>query len=357
MWRLLGGYFDIESKKERLEEINKASESDSFWSNVSESKKISQEKTKLEKCITTYEKIKHDFIDLLAGLELYSEVGNVDFLVELEGIYKRINEKLSQLEFVSKMSGKFDSLNAILEINAGAGGTEAQDWALMLLRMYTRWAEKRGFKCEEMDRVYGEVAGIKSVMILIKGDYSYGFLRGEQGVHRLVRISPFDSGQRRHTSFAAVAVMPDIEEEISIDVDEKDLRIDTYRSSGAGGQHVNTTDSAVRITHIPTGMVVTCQNERSQYKNKDQAMKVLKARLYELEERKNQEKLTQIQGEKNKIDFGSQIRNYVLHPYKMVKDTRTNYETSNAEGVLDGDLDQFMDSYLQKQAGVSDYGA
>ncbi len=286
----------------------------------------------------------------MAGLELYAELGDVDFLVELQGIYKKIKNKIYQLDFVSKMSEKFDELNAILDINSGAGGTEAQDWALMILRMYTRWAERKGFACEQLDRVDGEVAGIKSTTMLIRGEYAYGFLKGEQGVHRLVRISPFDSGKRRHTSFAAVSVMPDIEDEIDVKIDEKDLRIDTYRSSGAGGQHVNTTDSAIRITHIPTGLVVTCQNERSQYKNKDQAMKVLKARLYELEERKNQEKLEQIQGDKNKIDFGSQVRNYVLHPYKMVKDTRTNYETSNAEAVLDGDLDKFMDAYLSTQA-------
>lgn len=286
----------------------------------------------------------------MAGLELYTELGDVDFLVELQGIYKKIKNKIYQLDFVSKMSEKFDELNAILDINSGAGGTEAQDWALMILRMYTRWAERKGFACEQLDRVDGEVAGIKSTTMLIRGEYAYGFLKGEQGVHRLVRISPFDSGKRRHTSFAAVSVMPDIEDEIDVKIDEKDLRIDTYRSSGAGGQHVNTTDSAIRITHIPTGLVVTCQNERSQYKNKDQAMKVLKARLYELEERKNQEKLEQIQGDKNKIDFGSQVRNYVLHPYKMVKDTRTNYETSNAEAVLDGDLDKFMDAYLSTQA-------
>ena len=246
------------------------------------------------------------------------------------------------------MKGEFDASNAILEINSGAGGTEAQDWAEMIYRMYLRWAERKGFKCEELEYVQGEVAGIKNVTILITGSYAYGFLRGEQGVHRLVRISPFDANKRRHTSFASVAVMPDIEDEIDIEINEKDLRIDTYRASGAGGQHINKTDSAVRITHIPTGIVVTCQNERSQHKNKAQAMKVLKARLYELEEEKKNVELNKIAGEKDKIDFGSQIRNYVLHPYKMVKDVRTNYEVGNAEGVLDGDLDGFMNAYLSK---------
>lgn len=253
---------------------------------------------------------------------------------------------LAKQEFFCKMSGPHDSNDAIVDITGGSGGTEAQDWAAMLLRMYLRWAEKKGFSVEELDYRAGEEAGLKGVTLLVRGDHAYGYLRGEQGVHRLVRISPFDSNARRHTSFASVAVTPDIADDIKVDIDDKDLRIDTYRSSGAGGQHVNKTDSAIRITHIPTGIVVACQNERSQHKNKDRAFKLLRAKLYELEQQKQAQKISEIQGERKQIDFGSQIRSYVLHPYRMVKDLRTDYETSDSDAVLDGDLDQFIESYL-----------
>ena len=344
----MGGYFDIEYKKNRLSEILKASEKEEFWNDVENAKKISKERRGIEEVLHIYNSIENIFKDLIAGLELYNELQDKEVEIELVNNYNNLLKELDNIEFVSKMKGEFDASNAILEINSGAGGTEAQDWAAMIYRMYLRWAERKGFKCEELEYVEGEVAGIKNVTILISGSYAYGFLRGEQGVHRLVRISPFDANKRRHTSFASVAVMPDIEDEIDIEINEKDLRIDTYRASGAGGQHINKTDSAVRITHIPTGIVVTCQNERSQHKNKEQAMKVLKARLYELEEEKKNNELDKIAGEKDKIDFGSQIRNYVLHPYKMVKDVRTNYEVGNAEGVLDGDLNGFMNAFLSK---------
>ena len=344
----MGGYFDIEYKKNRLSEILKASEKEEFWNDVENAKKISKERRGIEEVLHIYNSIENIFKDLIAGLELYDELQDKEVEIELVNNYNNLLKELDNIEFVSKMTGEFDASNAILEINSGAGGTEAQDWAAMIYRMYLRWAERKGFKCEELEYVEGEVAGIKNVTILISGSYVYGFLRGEQGVHRLVRISPFDANKRRHTSFASVAVMPDIEDEIDIEINEKDLRIDTYRASGAGGQHINKTDSAVRITHIPTGIVVTCQNERSQHKNKAQAMKVLKARLYELEEEKKNNELDKIAGEKDKIDFGSQIRNYVLHPYKMVKDVRTNYEVGNAEGVLDGDLNGFMNAFLSK---------
>ncbi|MDD7473364.1 MAG: peptide chain release factor 2 [Bdellovibrionota bacterium] len=344
----MGGYFDIEYKKNRLSEILKASEKEEFWNDVENAKKISKERRGIEEVLHIYNSIENIFKDLIAGLELYDELQDKEVEIELVNNYDNLLKELDNIEFVSKMKGEFDASNAILEINSGAGGTEAQDWAEMIYRMYLRWAERKGFKCEELEYVEGEVAGIKNVTILISGSYAYGFLRGEQGVHRLVRISPFDANKRRHTSFASVAVMPDIEDEIDIEINEKDLRIDTYRASGAGGQHINKTDSAVRITHIPTGIVVTCQNERSQHKNKAQAMKVLKARLYELEEEKKNNELDKIAGEKDKIDFGSQIRNYVLHPYKMVKDVRTNYEVGNAEGVLDGDLNGFMNAFLSK---------
>lgn len=244
------------------------------------------------------------------------------------------------------MQGENDSANAYIEINGGSGGTDSQDWALILYRMYLRFSEKKGFKVSEIEYRAGEEAGIKSVCFLVEGAYVYGHLRSEQGVHRLVRISPFDSNARRHTSFASVAVTPDIEEEISIVVEDKDLRIDTYRASGAGGQHVNKTDSAVRLTHLPTGIVVACQNERSQHRNKEIAMKLLKSKIYDLETKKQVEKMSELKGEQKAIDYGSQIRSYVMHPYKMVKDLRTGHESSNVESVLDGELEGFIQSYL-----------
>ena len=260
-------------------------------------------------------------------------------MVELEGL-------LGTPEFKCQMKGEFDSQNAILEINAGAGGTEAQDWGEMLLRMYLRWAESKRFKIEVMDIQPGDGAGIKSVTVLIEGAYPYGHLRNESGVHRLVRISPFDSNARRHTSFASVSVTPDIEEEIEVEVKDDDLRVDTYRSSGAGGQHVNKTDSAVRLTHIPTGIVVACQSERSQHKNKSRAMKILKSKLYELEQDQQRDRIDQLKGQRKKIDFGSQIRNYVMQPYQLVKDLRSDYETSDVNGVLDGKIDPLIESCL-----------
>ncbi len=245
------------------------------------------------------------------------------------------------------MRGPYDSADCIFEIASGAGGTEAQDWAEMLFRMYLRWAERKGFQIEELDYQPGDGAGIKGAAVLIKGPFAYGHLRAEQGVHRLVRISPFDSNARRHTSFASASATPDIEADLDIKIDEeKELRIDTYRSSGKGGQHVNKTDSAVRITHLPTGIVVACQNERSQHKNKERAMKTLKAKLYDLEVAKHQEKLSEIKGEKKKIEWGSQIRSYVMHPYQMVKDLRTDIETSDVQAVMDGDIDRFIEAYL-----------
>jgi peptide chain release factor 2 len=260
-----------------------------------------------------------------------------------------VTPSLDHLELQQLLGGEHDTGNAIVEIHPGAGGLEAQDWAEMLLRMYMRWAERRGFKTELLEHQPGEGAGIKGATITLEGPYAYGYSKAEQGVHRLVRISPFDANARRQTSFASVLVVPDIEDEIEIEVRDEDLRIDTYRSSGAGGQHVNKTDSAVRLTHLATGIVVACQNERSQHKNKAMAMKILKARLYELEQRKQQEKMDQITGTKSDIGFGHQIRSYVLHPYRMVKDHRTNTEVGNADGVLDGDLDPFIDAYLRAQ--------
>ena len=269
-------------------------------------------------------------------------------IAEIEQEVESLAEDLVKIEFRLMLSGEHDEGNAIVHINAGAGGTESQDWAQMLMRMYLRWAERRNFKSETLDLLTAEEAGIKNATFEVKGAYAYGYLRSEIGVHRLVRISPFDASSRRHTSFASVFVYPEVSDDIEIDINETDLKIDTYRSSGAGGQHVNVTDSAVRITHLPSGIVVSCQNERSQHKNKSMAMKVLRARLFDLERQKKEEALEAIHSGKKQIAFGSQIRSYVLHPYRMVKDHRTNTEVGNVDTVLDGDLDKLMEAFLME---------
>ncbi len=284
--------------------------------------------------------------DAKAALELYQDTSEQAFLTECDSVLNQLEDLTAHQEFLFKMKGEYDKSNAIVEINCGSGGTEAQDWAEMLLRMYLRWAERKGFSLEELDYQSGEGAGIKSAAYLITGPYAYGHLRSEQGVHRLVRISPFDSNARRHTSFASVAVTPDIEEELDIQISEKDLRVDTYRAGGKGGQHVNKTDSAVRLTHLPTGIVVACQNERSQHKNRERAMKMLKAKLHELFKDRQDQKIEEIKGVRLENAFGSQIRSYVLQPYQMIKDLRTDHETSDVKGVLDGDIDKFIEAYL-----------
>ena len=283
-------------------------------------------------------------ISLLHGEE------DAGMLSEVQTEVNRIEKEIGEFELQAMLSGENDKANAILSIHPGAGGTESQDWAEILLRMYLRWAERRGYKAEINDYQPGEGAGVKSVTVTISGDYAYGYLRAENGVHRLVRISPFDANKRRHTSFASVFVFPELEDDIKVDIREDDLRIDTYRSSGAGGQHVNKTDSAVRITHIPTNIVVQCQNDRSQHKNKSTAMKILRSRLYELEHEKQKEKMEEIQGEKKEIGWGHQIRSYVLHPYRLVKDLRTKVEIGNADAVLDGEIDTFIEAFLLKGA-------
>ena len=340
-----GGFFDIAKKTDRLRELERTSLEPGFWEKAERAAVVQKERSDLEKTLADFKKIETLAADSQAAIDLASD-GEKEFLAEAEGTLIRLKEALDAQEFVCKMRGEFDRSNAIIEFNAGSGGTEAQDWAEMLYRMYVRWAQKKGFGVEELDYQAGDGAGIKSATALISGSYAYGHLRSEQGVHRLVRISPFDSNARRHTSFASVSITPDIEEDIAIEVNEVDLRIDTYRSSGAGGQHVNKTDSAVRMTHIPTGIVVACQSERSQHKNRARAMKILKAKLYELKMREQQEKMTQIKGERKQIDFGSQIRSYVMQPYQLVKDLRTDYETSDVNSVLDGAIDGFIESYL-----------
>jgi peptide chain release factor 2 len=279
-------------------------------------------------------------------LQLIEEQGDDGEAQELLGKIQKSEEAISQMEFRRMLGGEHDSSNAIVSINAGAGGTEAQDWVEMLLRMYLRWGEKRRFQTETIDILAGEEAGLKNVTFTVTGPYAYGYLKAETGIHRLVRISPFDAGARRHTSFASVFVYPEVPDDIVIEIDEKDLRIDTFRSSGAGGQHVNKTDSAVRITHLPTGIVVQCQNERSQHKNKATAMKILKARLYEKEVREKEEKLEELHSTKKEIAWGSQIRSYIMHPYKMVKDHRTNKVVHNVDRVMDGEIDELIKAYL-----------
>ena len=309
-----------------------------------------RERTSCQRIVDAANQLEQLSGDAEAALELAEQ--EQEFQLEAQKTIKELEVLLAKEEFLCKMSGEFDTQAAILEINGGSGGTEAQDWAEMLLRMYLRWAERKGFKVEQLEYSAGEEAGIKSATILVTGEYAYGHLRSEQGVHRLVRISPFDSNARRHTSFASVAVTPDIEEDIEVEVDEKDLRVDTYRSSGAGGQHVNKTDSAVRLTHFPSGIVVACQNERSQHQNKERAMKILKAKLYELKVQEQHDKIQEVKGERRSIDFGSQIRSYVMQPYQMVKDLRTQFESSDVQGVLDGKIDPFIESYLM--TGQSD---
>ncbi len=303
------------------------------------SKKIVKDKKKVSN-IQNLKGILESYIDII-------ESNDSELISELERDLKDIRKEINTLELEAKLSGKNDNENAILEIHSGAGGTESCDWAEMLFRMYIRWSEKKGYTYEVIDTLYGEEAGIKKVIVLIKGLNAYGYLKCERGVHRLVRLSPFDSANRRHTSFAAVEVTPQVDDDINIEVKESDIRIDVYRSSGAGGQGVNTTDSAVRITHIPTNIVVTCQNERSQLKNKEIAMKILRSKLYALEEDKRLQEKETAKSNQSEINFGSQIRSYVMHPYSMVKDHRTNYETSNVNKVLDGYIDDFIEEYLK----------
>lgn len=321
-----------------------------FWDQRDRAQETVARVSKMRNVIVPFRKLEARIEDFAVLAELAeSEEGASEMLEEADPTWEELSQALDQIELVSFLSGRMDANNAIVSVHAGAGGTESCDWANMLLRMYLRWAERRGFTTYMLDRQPGDEAGIKSATFMVNGEFAYGYLACERGVHRLVRISPFDSNKRRHTSFAAVDVTPEIDEAIDVDIDESDLRVDTYRSSGAGGQHVNKTDSAVRITHIPTGLVVTCQNERSQHKNRHTAMKVLRARLYQLEEEKRQQEQAALQGEKNDNAWGSQIRSYVLQPYQMVKDLRTDCETSNTTAVLDGDIDAFIEAFLRSR--------
>jgi peptide chain release factor 2 len=319
-----------------------------FWDNPEAAQEVGRKRARVEKRIAASESLTKQADDLDVLLDFHREGELVDD--EIQALVRQLESEINVVEMTMKLSGEHDERDAILAIHPGAGGTESQDWAEMLLRMYLRYCERHGFSGEMVDYQAGEEAGIKSATLMIRGDYAYGYLKSEHGVHRLVRISPFDAAKRRQTSFASVYVYPDIDEDIEIEINDKDLRVDTYRSSGAGGQHVNVTDSAIRITHIPTNTVVTCQNERSQHKNRDTAMKLLRAKLYQLEVEKRQAEQKNIEGEKKDISFGSQIRSYVLQPYQMVKDLRTGYEVGEPQRVLDGDLDGFIEAYLADRA-------
>jgi peptide chain release factor 2 len=343
---LFGGIFDYSLKKERLEEVNAELEDAAVWNDPQKAQALGREKSALEAVIETIDKLDSGCEDVEGLLELAVEAEDQDTFDEAQAELEDLNQQLAQLEFRRMFSGDHDASDAYIDLQAGSGGTEAQDWCNMLLRMYLRWAEAKGFKTEIIEATDGDVAGIKGATVKVVGEYAYGWLRTETGVHRLVRKSPFDSGGRRHTSFASAFIYPEIDDNIDIDINPADLRIDVYRASGAGGQHVNRTESAVRITHIPTNTVVQCQNDRSQHKNKDQAMKQLKAKLYELElQKQNAEKQAQ-EDAKSDIGWGSQIRSYVLDDSR-IKDLRTGVENRNTQAVLDGDLDKFIEASLK----------
>ena len=337
-------FFDLSQKKAEIEAINKELSTPDIWKNQKKSQSLQQTKKKLKRDVHLFSRINENKEELEVLTELAEEEEDVE--EELKQSLAFFEKDLTEAELQTLFYEEDDFRNAILTIHPGAGGTESQDWAQMLLRMYLRYAERKKFKAETIDSQPGEEAGLKSVTVRFEGDYAYGNLSQESGVHRLVRISPFDASKRRHTSFAAVFVYPEVEEDIEVEINPDDLRIDTFRSSGRGGQHVNVTDSAVRITHIPTGIVVQCQNERSQHKNKATSMKVLKARLYDLEKKKKREKLEKLEDAKSDIAWGNQIRSYVLHPYRMIKDLRTNVESGDVERVLDGDIDEFIKALL-----------
>ena len=329
-----------------MEELEKTTMAPDFYDDMDAAGRVLQQVKGLRDKVTRYEKLKSAWEDLVTLVALAIEEEDESVLEEVKTGYQQLKENLESMKLETLLSGKYDKNSAIITLHAGAGGTEAQDWCEMLFRMYCRWAERRGYKTETLDYLDGEEAGIKSVTFLVEGLNAYGYAKSEKGVHRLVRISPFDSAARRHTSFASVEVMPEIDDDIDVQVNPEDLRIDTYRSSGAGGQHINKTESAIRITHLPTGVVVTCQNERSQHKNRETAMKMLKSKLIEIAEREQKEKIEDLKGVQMEIGWGSQIRSYVFHPYSMVKDHRTNFEAGNTGAVMDGDIDGFINAYL-----------
>lgn len=337
----------IESLKNAVKELENQTLEENFWNDQENSNLIFSQIKKLQKRISLYEELESELNNLIEMNELLNLEPEEELIKELLENSKKIEEKCDTLEVETLLSGKYDFNNAIITMHPGAGGTESQDWVQMLYRMYGKWASSNGFSIKELDYLDGDEAGIKSVTFLVSGDYAYGYLKGEMGVHRLVRISPFDSGGRRHTSFASVEVLPEITDDVEVEINSDDLRIDTYRASGAGGQHINKTDSAVRITHIPTNIVVSCQSERSQTMNKETAMRMLKSKLIDLKEKENKETISELKGEQKDIAWGSQIRSYVFCPYTLVKDHRTNYEIGSVDSVMNGNLNGFMQAYLK----------
>ena len=346
----LSAALDIESAKQEAARLEDETAQDGFWNDLERSQKVQQRLKQLQNKIARQEKLLSSWEDLTALCEMGQEADDADLLAELKTEYAGLEEKVEETRMTTLLSGEYDNSNAILQFHAGAGGTEAQDWAQMLYRMYTRWAERHGFVYKILDYEEGDEAGIKSAAISIEGENAYGLLKSENGVHRLVRVSPFDANARRQTSFAAIEVMPELEDDNSVEIRDEDIEMQVYRASGAGGQHVNKTSSAVRLIHKPTGIVVASQQERSQFQNKDNCMKMLRAKLVELKQQQHAEKISDIKGVQMKIEWGSQIRSYVFMPYQMVKDTRTSYETSNIDGVMDGDLDGFLNAYLTQLA-------
>ena len=340
----------IDSLKAEVEVLEKESAAPDFWDDMENSQKVMQKIGSLKAKVTGYESLKSDYEDALVMIELADEEGDLSLLDDCTASVKDIETRVEDMTLSTLLSGEFDGKNALLTFHAGAGGTEAQDWAEMLFRMYNRWGERHGYKVSTLDYLDGDVAGIKSATILVEGENAYGYLKGEMGIHRLVRVSPFDSSGRRHTSFASVDVMPEIDDDVIVEIREEDIKMDVYRASGAGGQKVNKTSSAVRLTHIPTGIVVSCQIERSQHQNREVAMRMLKSKLVEIKERENLERIEDIKGDQKEIAWGSQIRSYVFMPYTLAKDHRTGFEMGNITAVMDGDIDGFINAYLKQKS-------
>ena len=347
----MGDSLGIEKLVSEIKDLEEEAAKDGFWDDLENSQKVLQKTKQLKAKVDAFNSLKGEWEDMTTLVELAIDEDDESLLSEIEEGYNKLVSDLEQMKLDTLLSGKYDANNAIIAIHPGAGGTEAQDWASMLLRMYQRWGERRGFTVETLDFLAGDEAGVKSVTIQLSGPNAYGYAKCEKGVHRLVRISPFDASGRRHTSFASVDVMPEINDDIEVNINPEDIRVDTFRASGAGGQHINKTDSAIRMTHIPTGVVVSCQSERSQHQNRETAMKMLKAKLFEIAEREQMEKIEDLKGDMKDIAWGSQIRSYVFHPYNMVKDHRTSFEVGNIGAVMDGDLDGFINEYL-KQANT-----
>ncbi len=341
---------DLDAKLRKIDELDKNMEEPSFWNDAEKSTRIVKEAKNLKDTVNEYKKLETQYEEIGLMIEMGYEENDPELIPEIEEMLREFTEELDAMRIRTLLTGEYDTCNAILRLNAGAGGTESCDWCGMLYRMYCRWADSKGYTTEVLDYLDGEEAGIKSVTIQINGENAFGYLKSERGVHRLVRISPFNAAGKRQTSFVSCDVMPDIEEDLDVDINPDDLRIDTYRSSGAGGQHINKTSSAIRITHLPTGIVVQCQNERSQFQNKDKAMQMLKAKLYMLKQQENAEKLSDIRGDVKEIGWGNQIRSYVLQPYTLIKDHRTGFESGNVGSVLDGNLDGFISAYLKWQS-------